>query len=166
MNERRNGSCRCGERAQYAHYAPYGPRTMPHSHSHKDACTAAEKKSYTHYSHAEKVEQARSCGCEKKVDHVHSCGCAEKVERASTCGCAEKIKRESSCGCEEKTEYVSSCGCTEKAVRESAAFTPVMAYVPFQEWEEPFCEMEALCVGTLFPSLEKPFLGKRGCCND
>lgn len=130
MNERRNGSCRCGERAQYAHYAPYGPRTTPHSHSHKDACTAAEKKSYIHYSHAEKVEQARSCGCE------------------------------------EKTEYVSSCGCTEKAVRESAAFTPVMAYVPFQEWEEPFCEMEALCVGTLFPSLEKPFLGKRGCCND
>jgi len=67
MNERRNGSCRCGERAQYAHYAPYGPRTMPHSHSHKDACTAAEKKSYTHYSHAEKVEQARSCGCEKRL---------------------------------------------------------------------------------------------------
>lgn len=47
--------------------------------------------------------------------------------------------------------------------------TPVaMAYVPFQSWEKPY-DMEAgLSRGTIFPSLDKPFLGKEAvfCDND
>lgn len=47
--------------------------------------------------------------------------------------------------------------------------TPVaMAYVPFQSWEKTY-DMEAgLARGTVFPSLDKPFLGKEGvrCDND
>lgn len=39
-----------------------------------------------------------------------------------------------------------------------------MAYVPWQHFNsvyEPDC---ALKNGTIFPELNKPFLGKRGCC--
>lgn len=36
--------------------------------------------------------------------------------------------------------------------------TLAMAYVPFQKWEQPFDAVTALDRGTLFPSLDKPFL--------
>ena len=39
--------------------------------------------------------------------------------------------------------------------------TPVgMAYVPFQAWETPFPENDALEMGTIFPSLYLPFEGR------
>ena len=34
-----------------------------------------------------------------------------------------------------------------------------MAYVPWQEWGALYDEEQALCRGTLFPDLDKPFLG-------
>lgn len=34
-----------------------------------------------------------------------------------------------------------------------------MAYVPWQEWEEPISLDEALRCGTIFKGLYKPFLG-------
>lgn len=38
-----------------------------------------------------------------------------------------------------------------------------MAYVPFQCWEEPLPANKALCQGTVFASLVKPFvMGKGG----
>ena len=46
---------------------------------------------------------------------------------------------------------------------QSAAFPdPVlaMAYVLMQPWEQTYDLQTALCRGTLFPSLDKPFLGK------
>jgi len=39
---------------------------------------------------------------------------------------------------------------------------PAMAYVPFQEYGEVYEDLKALECGTLFPVLNKPFLGKRG----
>lgn len=40
--------------------------------------------------------------------------------------------------------------------------TPAMAYVPWQEFERIYENLEeALAVGTIFPSLNKPFLGRR-----
>lgn len=39
---------------------------------------------------------------------------------------------------------------------------PAMAYVPFQQEMSTYSPEEALCVGTLFPVLDKPFTGKRG----
>ncbi|MBQ3081537.1 MAG: spore coat associated protein CotJA [Clostridia bacterium] len=36
-----------------------------------------------------------------------------------------------------------------------------MAYVPWQEWGELYDEEKALCRGTLFPDLDKPFLGRK-----
>ena len=39
--------------------------------------------------------------------------------------------------------------------------TPLaMAYVPFQQWEEPYSPNKALSAGTVFPSLDLPFTGK------
>lgn len=41
------------------------------------------------------------------------------------------------------------------------ADTPVgMAYVPYQFWERPYDMSTALSRGTLFPSLDKPFIGE------
>lgn len=41
------------------------------------------------------------------------------------------------------------------------AETPIgMCYVPFQQWETPYAENVALERGTIFPSLDLPFLGK------
>lgn len=37
-----------------------------------------------------------------------------------------------------------------------------MAYVPFQKYQQPFDLCYALCAGTIFPDLCKPFCGKRG----
>lgn len=45
--------------------------------------------------------------------------------------------------------------------------TPLgMAYVPFQEWEEPLPENQALEEGSIFPSLIYPFTGRAVHPND
>ncbi|MCR5141588.1 MAG: spore coat associated protein CotJA [Ruminococcus sp.] len=39
--------------------------------------------------------------------------------------------------------------------------TPIgMAYVPYQFWEKPYDDELALARGTIFPSLDKPFIGE------
>lgn len=44
--------------------------------------------------------------------------------------------------------------------------TPLaMAYVPYQTWEEPYEDEVALCRGTIFPSLDKPFIGEEAVKN-
>lgn len=37
-----------------------------------------------------------------------------------------------------------------------------MAYVPWQKWRDIYEPDKALCRGTIFKELEKPFLGKGG----
>ncbi len=50
---------------------------------------------------------------------------------------------------------------TDSDMRKSASKNMVlaMAYVPKQEWETPYDAMDGLDRGTLFPSLDKPWLG-------
>ena len=44
--------------------------------------------------------------------------------------------------------------------------TPLaMAYVPFQKWEEPYDRETALSRGTIFPALDKPFIGEEAVKN-
>ncbi len=44
--------------------------------------------------------------------------------------------------------------------------TPIgMAYVPFQKWEKTYDVNIALCRGTIFPSLDKPFIGEEAVSN-
>lgn len=39
--------------------------------------------------------------------------------------------------------------------------TPIaMMYVPYQKWEEPYDTETAFARGTIFPSLDKPFIGR------
>ena len=35
-----------------------------------------------------------------------------------------------------------------------------MGFVPYQKWETPYAQDVALARGTIFPSLDKPFLGE------
>ena len=39
-----------------------------------------------------------------------------------------------------------------------------IAYVPWQHWNETYQLDKAMQAGTIFPELDKPFLGKRGAC--
>lgn len=43
---------------------------------------------------------------------------------------------------------------------------PVMAFVPFQSWEQPYELKIGLNRGTIFPSLDKPFVGKGASTNE
>lgn len=40
-----------------------------------------------------------------------------------------------------------------------------MAYIPFQMWEKPYEVDVALSRGTIFPSLDKPFIGEEAVKN-
>lgn len=40
-----------------------------------------------------------------------------------------------------------------------------MAYVPWQVWREIYDAEKALCRGTIFQELDKPFQGAGGCCS-
>ena len=59
--------------------------------------------------------------------------------------------------------YISGNGSemTKDAVKPFPENTPpAMAYVPFQQWEEPYAPNSALAAGTIFPSLDLPFMGR------
>lgn len=44
--------------------------------------------------------------------------------------------------------------------------TPIaMAYVPFQQWEEPYDMQTGLSRGTVFPQLDLPFIGEEAVKN-
>lgn len=43
-------------------------------------------------------------------------------------------------------------------------FPVAMGYVPWQRWHTVYDLEKALCTGTIFPELDKPFLGVRGGC--
>lgn len=55
--------------------------------------------------------------------------------------------------------HTGECNC-EKSVFPSCT-PPAMAYVPFQKWCEVYSMDKALCQGTLFPVIDKPFVGGR-----
>ena len=40
---------------------------------------------------------------------------------------------------------------------------PGMAYVPYQQWEEPYDADTAFPVGTIFPALDYPYRGGGSC---
>ena len=59
--------------------------------------------------------------------------------------------------------YRSSCSCTqEKETVKLDSLPLAMAYVPYQSWEETYAENTALAKGTIFPSLDLPFVGREG----
>lgn len=63
--------------------------------------------------------------------------------------------------CEEQNDCV--CNCNDyKMSPLPETFSVAMAYVPFQECNDVYSCDKALCAGTIFPVLDKPFLA--GCC--
>lgn len=64
---------------------------------------------------------------------------------------------------EEPCDMNGSCN---QPVGEFPTHTPIaMAYVPFQQWEKTYDDAVALSRGTIFPSLDKPFLGEEAVRN-
>jgi len=51
------------------------------------------------------------------------------------------------------------------AAAEECTILPVMAFLQTQIWDCTYTCGQALARGTLFPALDKPFMGKGGCCN-
>lgn len=56
------------------------------------------------------------------------------------------------------------CGCVPETSYIKTEFVPAMAYVPWQYFQTVYETDKALEVGTIFPELDKPFLGGRGNC--
>ena len=111
-------------------------------------------------------------GTVSDMDMNHSCGCGmtmddmDNMDDKNSCGCMGTMgdtDRNDSC-CKAKTP----CGygtvrgdqqkqkCCEKNV-------PVMVFIDMQPFGRMYNEAEALCRGTLFPALDKPFTGRGGC---
>lgn len=47
----------------------------------------------------------------------------------------------------------------DKDAKHGSKMVIAMAYVPEQDWETPYDVMDGLNRGTLFPGLDKPFMG-------
>lgn len=57
-------------------------------------------------------------------------------------------------------------GIAAQAFPAEQELTLAQAYVPMQVWETPMMPKEALRAGTVFPSLEMPFMMGKGGCKD
>ena len=54
----------------------------------------------------------------------------------------------------------SRCACEPDAASDrQPEYVVAMAYVPWQEWEDVYELCEGFEIGTIFPSLNKPFAG-------
>ncbi len=58
-----------------------------------------------------------------------------------------------------RNQAMSERGCSREALQ---SMPLAMAYVPWQFWGQTYELEKALQCGTIFPELNKPFLGKRG----
>lgn len=77
-----------------------------------------------------------------------------RPEPRSSCGCTEPSYRQEmpkNCGCD--------CDHKNDPLNKMAL---AMAYVPWQHWDCPYEAEKALCRGTIFEELDKPFLPKGG----
>lgn len=76
-----------------------------------------------------------------KSDHDHNCKDEQSEDyRHPTCDCAKD-------SCNQASAPVDS-------------MMIAMAYVPWQQWEEIFDYEKALCTGTIFKNLDKPWTGR------
>lgn len=55
------------------------------------------------------------------------------------------------------------CGRSAPCTESVPDFPLAMAYVPWQHFHTTYELEKAFSVGTIFPELDKPFLGRRGC---
>lgn len=58
-----------------------------------------------------------------------------------------------------------SCNCPMAEGLLPKELSYAMAYIPFQQWETPYETDVALSRGTVFPCLDKPFIGEEAVKN-
>lgn len=71
-------------------------------------------------------------------------------------------RRNGNCGCMPVTEKKEPT-CSLKTVRRDMDFSTfplAMCYVPWQKWGEVYNLHDGFTIGTIFPCLNKPFLGR------
>ena len=93
-----------------------------------------------------------------------SCNICNQNRKRQGCGCNQSIMPRNDgndCGCENNDNELYDNG--------DFNFALAMAYSPYQEWQNLFCEEEGFVVGTIFKELDKPFYGQKchgGACNE
>lgn len=64
---------------------------------------------------------------------------------------------------DEKSAAADSCPMPSSVFPKEIPFA--MAYVPFQQWQKPYDPEAGLDRGTIFPCLDKPFIGEEAVKN-
>ncbi|SDA29434.1 Spore coat associated protein JA (CotJA) [Ruminococcus sp. YE71] len=64
-----------------------------------------------------------------------------------------------------KADSADASACPATMSRLPAEMPVAMAYVPVQFWEKPYDCATAHARGTIFPSLDKPFIGEEAVTN-
>ena len=108
-------------------------------------------------------------GTVSDMDMNYSCGCGmtmDDTDRNNSCGCMGTMgdtdmknvccKAKTPCGYGAVGGEQQAQMCCDKNV-------PVMVFIEMQPFGRMYNEAEALCRGTLFPALDKPFTGRGGC---
>ncbi len=106
----------------------------------------------------ERCAMTNSSGsCADKYAGFMSNGCFEEPSYTvrNTCAgtCTSAVERNVDNG---------YCPCRECDLSHADQLPLTMAYVPMQEWCNTYDTQTALCRGSLFPELCKPFAGSRG----
>ena len=92
----------------------------------------------------------RSGSHQHPADHDCPCDTSRDMNTDTVC----EAGQHSHCGSQNNQSVI--CVSTEK-------FPVGMAYVPMQSWSSLYDYQKALSRGTLFPELDKPFIGRRAC---
>ena len=64
--------------------------------------------------------------------------------------------------CPPAPTYQSLVCAPDSGCQSGESLPTAMAYVSWQNWEEPYAPDTALCRGTIFPSLDLPFMAYKG----
>lgn len=103
-------------------------------------------------SHEQHRDNNGGCGCDGREHHTHT-------EMRSACPitpqCGARNEMPNGCGC--------GCGYEPDGNMYPTDFntTLAMVYSPLQEFQNLYCEEEALIAGTIFKELDKPFYGPK-----
>ena len=106
------------------------------------------------------LSQSPGCGCGSAQNSGRSgcgCGSSQNSER-SGCGCgSSQNSGRSGCNCgRESAASYNVCQPGSSLSEQNAKIG--IGYVPWQQWECTYPLDRALSSGTIFPSLDKPFL--------
>lgn len=162
MNCNSYSECECGRNHNHSHHTPAECiRNEYECTQHSGNDCACDR------------NNCNNCSCEK--NNGNDCSC--EMSNSNDCSCERSNISDCSC----KKNSCNDCSC-DNCARRATDFQPVcqdtwqqpcdnlcslsiaMAYVPWQKYTELYPLDKALRAGTIFPCLDKPFIGKGGCC--